>query len=128
MANMDHFKEKANETAVSAAKVAKYVAFVSKKRLAIVSEQDKIRRAYTKLGKVYYKDYVTDEEPDEAEYKPLCDAITASFSRINDIKEELAAAKAEYNGEAAEEEPEEETRIEALPEAVPEEPSEEISE
>lgn len=128
MANMDHFKEKANEAAVSAAKVAKYVAFVSKKRLAIVSEQDKIRRAYTKLGKVYYKDYVTDEEPDEAEYKPLCDAITASFSRINDIKEELAAAKAEYNGEAAEEEPEEETRIEALPEAVPEEPSEEISE
>ena len=128
MANMDHFKEKANEAAVSAAKVAKYVAFVSKKRLAIVSEPDKIRRAYTKLGKVYYKDYVTDEEPDEAEYKPLCDAITASFSRINDIKEELAAAKAEYNGEAAEEEPEEETRIEALPEAVPEEPSEEISE
>ena len=128
MANMDHFKEKANEAAVSAAKVAKYVAFVSKKRLAIVSEQDKIRRAYTKLGKVYYKDYVTDEEPDEAEYKPLCDAITASFSRINDIKEELAAAKAEYNGEAAEEEPEEETRIEALPEAVPKEPSEEISE
>lgn len=128
MANMDHFKEKANEAAVSAAKVAKYVAFVSKKRLAIVSEQDKIRRAYTKLGKVYYKDYVTDEEPDEAEYKPLCDAITASFSRINDIKEELAAAKAEYNGEAAEEEPEEETRIEALPEAVPEESSEEISE
>lgn len=128
MANTDHFKEKANEAAVSAAKVAKYVAFVSKKRLAIVSEQDKIRRAYTKLGKVYYKDYVTDEEPDEAEYKPLCDAITASFSRINDIKEELAAAKAEYNGEAAEEEPEEETRIEALPEAVPEESSEEISE
>ena len=128
MANMDHFKEKANEAAVSAAKVAKYVAFVSKKRLAIISEQEKIRRAYTKLGKVYYKDYVTDEEPDEAEYKPLCDAITASFSRINDIKEELAAAKAEYNGEAAEEEPEEETRIEALPEAVPEEPSEEISE
>ena len=75
-----------------------------------------------------YKDYVIDEEPDEAEYKPLCDAITASFSRINDIKEELAAAKAEYNGEAAEEEPEEQTRIEALPEAVPEEPSEEISE
>ena len=128
MANMDHFKEKANEAAVSAAKVAKYVAFVSKKRLAIISEQEKIRRAYTKLGKVYYKDYVTDEEPDEAEYKPLCDAITASFSRINDIKEELAAAKAEYNGEAAEEEPEEEVRIEALPEAVPEEPSEEISE
>ena len=128
MANMDHFKEKANEAAVSAAKVAKYVAFVSKKRLAIVSEQDKIRRAYTKLGKVYYKDYVTDEEPDEAEYKPLCDAITASFSRINDIKEELAAAKAEYNGEVAEEEPEEEARIEALPEAVPEEPSEETPE
>ena len=128
MANMDHFKEKASEAAVSAAKVAKYVAFVSKKRLAIVSEQDKIRRAYAKLGKVYYKDYVTDEEPDEAEYKPLCDAITASFSRINDMKEELAAAKAEYNGEVVDEEPTEEEFIKELPEALSEEASEENAE
>ena len=122
MANMEDLKAKANEAAQNAAKTAKYVAFVSKKRLAILSEQEKIRRAYTKLGKIYYKDYVTDEEPDEAEYKPLCDAITASFSRINDMKEEIAAAKAEYNGEDVDVDPEEDDDvvIEELPEEIPE--------
>lgn len=126
MANMEDLKAKANEAAQNAAKTAKYVAFVSKKRLAILSEQEKIRRAYTKLGKIYYKDYVTDEEPDEAEYKPLCDAITASFSRINDMKEEIAAAKAEYNGEDVDVDPEAEDDvvIEALPEEIPEEDAE----
>lgn len=133
MANIENLKEKANEAAQGAAKVAKYVAFVSKKRLAIISEQEKIRRAYTKLGKVYYKDYVTDEEPDEAEYKPLCEAITASFSRINDMKEEIAAAKAEYCGEdAAQEDPEEDDIgdeiIEELPENISEEAAEENAE
>ena len=116
MANMDHFKEKANEAAVSAAKVAKYVAFVSKKRLAIVSEQDKIRRAYAKLGKVYYKDYVTDEEPDDAEYKPICEEISVSFRRINELREEIAAAKAEYNGEGASEDENDDVDIFALEE------------
>lgn len=126
MANMEDLKAKANEAAQNAAKTAKYVAFVSKKRLAILSEQEKIRRAYTKLGKIYYKDYVTDEEPDEAEYKPLCDAITASFSRINDMKEEIAAAKAEYNGEDVDVDPEEDDDvvIEELPEEIPEEDAE----
>lgn len=126
MANMEDLKAKANEAAQNAAKTAKYVAFVSKKRLAILSEQEKIRRAYTKLGKIYYKDYVTDEEPDEAEYKPLCDAITASFSRINDMKEEIAAAKAEYNGEDVDVDPEAEDDvvIEELPEEIPEEDAE----
>lgn len=126
MANMEDLKAKANEAAQNAAKTAKYVAFVSKKRLAILSEQEKIRRAYTKLGKIYYKDYVTDEEPDEAEYKPLCDAITASFSRINDMKEEIAAAKAEYNGEDVDvdSEAEDDVVIEELPEEIPEEDAE----
>lgn len=126
MAKMDSFKEKASGAAQGAAKAAKYVAFVSKKRFAIISEQDKIRRAYAKLGKIYYKDYVTDEEPDEAEYKPLCDAITASFGRINDMKEEIAAAKAEYNGEKPEEcdDAEEDIPDEEFVEEIPEEDAE----
>lgn len=126
MAKMDTLKEKANGAAQGAAKVAKYVALVSKKRFSIISEQDKIRRAYTKLGKVYYKDYVTDEEPDEAEYKPLCDAITASFTRINEMKEEIAAAKAEYSGEPVSEEDGDAEEIfdEEFVEEIPEEDAE----
>lgn len=106
MSNVENLKEKAAGAALSAAKTAKYLAFVAKKRMEIAMEQEKIRRAYTKLGKIYYKDYVTDEEPDEAEYKPLCESISESFCRINALKDEMAEAKEEYNG-VSDEEPEE---------------------
>lgn len=109
--------QKATEAAQSAAKAAKYVAFVSKKKLAIAAEQEKIRRAYGRLGKVYYKDYVTDEEPDQAEYKPICDEISDSYRKINAWKDEIADAKAAYSGETSEAEAE---QLEALTEPAAE--------
>lgn len=114
MANMEMFKEKATGAAQSAAKTAKYVALVSKKRLAILNEQDKIRRNYTRLGKVYYKDYVTDEEPDEAEYEPICEDISESFRHINTLREEIAQAKAAYQ-DAVDDAPEDTQDVELLP-------------
>lgn len=98
MSKVENLKEKAAGAAMNAAKTAKHLAFVAKKRMELAVEQEKIRRAYTKLGKIYYKDYVTDEEPDEAEYKPLCDSITDCFCRINAIKDEIEEAKAAYHG------------------------------
>ncbi len=114
MANMEMFKEKATGAAQSAAKTAKYVALVSKKRLAILNEQDKIRRNYTRLGKVYYKDYVTDEEPDEAEYEPICEDISESFRHINTLRDEIAQAKAAYQ-DAVDDAPEDTQDVELLP-------------
>ena len=131
MASMENIKDKANAAAQTAAKTAKYVALVSKKRLEIVKEQEKIRRNYAKLGKVYYKDYVTDEEPDDAEYKPICEEISVSFRHINELREEIAEAKAEYNGDDAVEDVEDEADIFALEEVpVPAEetPTEESAE
>ena len=73
---METLKCKAVHVAAGAAQTARLVALISKKKFAILAEQDKIRRCYTQLGKVYYKDYVTDEEPDDAEYDPqLCFVI-----------------------------------------------------
>ena len=126
MATMEQWKDmaagaaqKATEAAQNAAKAAKYVAFVSKKKFAIAAEQEKIRRAYTRLGKVYYKDYVTDEEPDQAEYAPICDEISTSYRKINALKDEIADAKAAYTGEASAEEAD---QLEAL--AAPQDPEE----
>ena len=116
MASMENIKDKANAAAQTAARAAKYVALASKKRLEIVKEQEKIRRNYAKLGKVYYKDYVTDEEPDEAEYKPICEEISVSFRRINELREEIAEAKAEYNGDDAAEDENDDVDIFALEE------------
>lgn len=103
---MEQFKEKAAGAAESAAKTAKYLAFVAKTKMEIRLEKEKIRRLYAKLGKVYYKDYVTDEEPDEAEYKPLCELISDSFRRINALKDALEDAKEAYNSSAADAEAE----------------------
>lgn len=104
MATMEEIRNLASDAAQSAAKTARYVALVSKKRVEIAREQEKIRRLYAKLGKVYYKDYVTDEEPDEAEYAPICNAISDSFRRINTLKEELSDAKDAYRADKEDEE------------------------
>ena len=96
MATMETVKNAVSTATENAARAAKYYAFVSRKRLAILAEKEKIRRNYTKLGKVYYKDYVTDEEPDDAEYVPLCEAISNSYRLINALKEQIAIAREEY--------------------------------
>lgn len=104
MATMEELRNLASDAAQSAAKTARYIALVSKKRVEIAREQERIRRLYAKLGKVYYKDYVTDEEPDDAEYAPICNAISDSFRRINTLKEELSDAKDAYRADKEEEE------------------------
>ncbi len=95
--NVEALKDKAVDAAQAAARAAKLMAILSQKKLLIAREQEKIRRNYTRLGRIYYKDYVTDEEPDEAEYKPLCEAISNSFRYINDLKDDIADAKEEYS-------------------------------
>ena len=93
------WKKTAQNIAGTAMDAARYMAYISKCRLEILAEQERIRRLYTRLGKVYYKDYVTDEEPDEAEYKPLCEKISAAYRRINKLREKMEDAKAAYRGE-----------------------------
>ena len=60
---------------------------------------------------------MTDEEPDEAEYQPLCEAISDSFRLINELREEMAEAKEAY---AAKGEPEAPETAEEAPEEAPE--------
>ena len=104
MATMEEIRNLASDAAQSAAKTARYIALVSKKRVEIARAQERIRRLYAKLGPVYYKDYVTDEEPDDAEYAPICNAISDSFRRINTLKEELSDAKDAYRADKEDEE------------------------
>ena len=93
MTTFDELKDKALQAAGNAADAAKQLALISKCRLQIAAEQEKIRSLYTKLGKLYYKDYVTDEEPDEAEYRPLCDGISEHYQRISRLRSLMDEAK-----------------------------------
>ena len=94
--NFDNFKKKVKTAASATVDATKQFAIISKCKLLIAAEQEKIRSLYTKLGKVYYKDYVTDEEPDEAEYKPLCSQISARYRKIAQLRDRIEEVKANY--------------------------------
>lgn len=85
--NFDNIKEKAVDVAQTAAQKTKDLASIAKAKLTIAAEEEKIRKAQTELGKLYYRDYVLGEEMDSAEYLPWCDKITESRAVIEDLKD-----------------------------------------
>ena len=93
MASYEEFKKKAKKAADATVDAARQFAIISKCKMQIIAEQEKIRGLYTKLGRVYYKDYITDEEPDEAEYQPLCDSISAHYRRISKLRDIINEVK-----------------------------------
>lgn len=91
------------EAAQAAARVTKGAAAVTKSNISILTEQDKQKKAYLELGKLYYRDYITGEDPDDAEYMPLCEAITEAAKNIEALRGELEEAKASFAKPAKEE-------------------------
>lgn len=102
------------EAAQAAARVTKSAAAVTKSNISILSEQDKQKKAYLELGKLYYRDYITGEEPDDAEYMPLCETITEAAKNIEALRDELEEAKASFAKPAKEEAAEETTAEEPM--------------
>ena len=98
------------EAAQAAARVTKNAASVTKSNISILTEQDKQKKAYMELGKLYYRDYITGEEPDDAEYLPLCEAITEAAKNIDALRGELEDAKASFTKPAKEEDADEEPK------------------
>ena len=96
MSTFEELKDRAIHVAGATADAAKQLAMVSKCRIQIAAEQEKIRSLYTKLGKLYYKDFVTDEEPDEAEYQPLCDSISEHYRKISRLRDLMEQAKNDF--------------------------------
>ena len=120
MPNYEELKAKAKKAAGGAVDVAKQLALLSKCKVQIVAEQEKIRSLYTKLGKLYYKDFITDEEPDEAEYEPLCDNISAHYRKLSQLRDLMNEIKSGYqpgkkeSDDAAQAEAAEEEQLMAL--------------
>ncbi len=125
--NFEELKAAALEKAGIVAQKAKDLASIAKAKVTIRLEEEKIRKAQTELGKLYYRDFALGEEMDDAEYLPWCDKITESEAVIQELKNVIAELKSEgVEEEAAEEEPaKEEPAAEApadaeTPEASPE--------
>lgn len=92
--SFENIKTKAAAAAQTAASKAKSLAQIAKANLDIRSEQDKQKKAYTELGKLFYRDYVTGEASDEAEFLPLCEKITESVKRVNALRDLIDDLKA----------------------------------
>ena len=99
--NIDAIKGYAANAAQTAVKKTKMLASVAKANIAILAEEEKVKKAQLELGKIYYKYFILNEEPDQAEYLPLCDKITESLKLIDNLKLEIALAR-EETGSAGE--------------------------
>lgn len=131
----------AADTAVSKTRI---VASIGRVKLAISSEEDKLKKAYTELGRLFYRDYQAQAEADMTEYQPWCDRAADAREQIQRLTQELETLKAEGKepkdapkkpeapqetedmsifadlDDAPEEKPEEEPEAADAPEAAPE--------
>ena len=87
------------DVAQSAANKARSLGAVAKSNIDLFTEQEKLKKAYTELGKLYYRDYVTGEEPDDAEYLPLCDKITELVKSIDGLRGNIETARSKREKE-----------------------------
>ena len=92
-------REKASDAVQLTAEKGRLLSQIAKARAQIVRQQEIIRRACQQLGKTYYKDYITEEEPDEAEYQPLCDRISEAYQKISSLKQTVEDCRQMLAGE-----------------------------
>lgn len=93
--NFENAKNIAREAAQTAAAKAKQLAAIAKANISIYAEEDKVKKAEIELGKLYYRDYAVGEEPDTAEYLPWCQKIDESKKAIAELKDYIAALRAD---------------------------------
>ena len=82
----------AADTAVSKTRT---MASIGRVKLAISSEEDKLKKAYTELGRLFYRDYQAQAEADMTEYQPWCDRAADAREQIQRLTQELETLKAE---------------------------------
>ena len=121
MAFFEELKEKAMDLAQTGVAKTKQLAEIAKLNMAIVSEEETVKKLYMEIGKLYYAEQ--GMAPDPA-YAALCEQITAAKTTVEEGKARIADLKAE-NGEAeleeapvVEEAPAEEPVTEEVPEII----------
>ena len=127
MSFLDKLKQTANVAAQVAATTAdtavnktKTMASIGRVKLAITSEEDKLKKAYTELGRLFYRDYEAQADADMTEYLPWCGKAADAREQIQRLTEELEKLKSESGA------PKEETAPQA-PADAPEQVEEDTS-
>lgn len=87
--SFESFKSFASDAAQAAAKKAKSLAFIARSNISIHAEQERQRRYYSELGRLYYRDFSAAAERDETEYLTWCDKLTESLKKVEDLQEAI---------------------------------------
>ncbi len=87
---LDTLKDRAVDLAQAGVAQSKRVAEIARLKMANVSEEDTIKKAYLELGRLYYAE--RGAAPDGA-YVATCERITAARAAIETNKERIAELK-----------------------------------
>lgn len=104
----DDLTKKMSEVAKSAAKKSEDLVETTKLKMAINSEEDKIKAAYTEIGKIIYKKYSSGENVDEdvlsscQQIKSMEDTIVTLSEKITQIKNSSVQAHESHDTHAPE--------------------------
>lgn len=102
MAFFDELKEKAMDLAQTGMAKSKQLAEIAKLNMAIVSEEETVRKLYIEIGKLYYAE--RGMAPDPA-YAALCEKITAAKTTVEESRVRIAELKTENGPQNGEESP-----------------------
>ena len=107
MSFFDKVKQQAGVVASAAGSVAqtavqqtKTLAGIGRIKLAIATEEDKVKKAYIELGRLYYRDYEAQTEPAQEDYQPWCDKVADAKEQIARLYEEMEKLRAAQEQEA----------------------------
>ena len=129
MGFLDDVKEKTTDLAQAGVAQSKRLMEIAKLKVANLSEEDTIKKAYIELGKLYYAEHGTAPE---GAYAAACERITASRAAIETNNDRIAQPKnssdEEIEEEAAGEEAEQAEPAGEQTESAPQEDEEPKSE
>lgn len=116
---LDNLKGEAKDLAQTGVAMSKQVAEIAKLKIANLTEEDAIKKAYIEIGKLYYAERGMAPE---AAYAALCERITTSKVTIEENKTRIEELKSDGDIQ----EPEVEIPLAEEPPAAPEAPVVEI--
>ena len=112
----DSLKDRATDLAQAGVAQSKRLAEIARLKMANMSEEDAIKKAYLEIGKLYYAEQ--GAAPDGA-YAAACERITASKAAIETNNERIAELKQPNDPEVGLEAEVEAAEVESQPEEVP---------
>lgn len=95
----------AGTVAQTAMQQGKTLAAAGRIKLAIAAEEDKLKKAYVELGRLYYQDHELGAEASPEAYLPWCDKAADAKAQIERLNAELERLRSESDEETAAEEP-----------------------